>query len=300
MRLLLLGKNGQVGWELRRALAPLGELVALDRDGTPDLCGNLSDLAGLAATVRAVAPRIIVNAAAWTDVDGAERDPDAAMRINAEAPGVLAEEAARLGAWLVHYSSDYVYSGAGTRPWTETDTPAPLSAYGRSKLAGDEAVANSGARALILRTSWVYAARGRNFLRSILQLARSRDILSVVNDQFGAPTGADLIADVTAHALVALSRTGDDARGGLYHLAAAGETTWWEYARLVIAAAEQAGDGLRVTAGQVSAVPSEAYPRPAPRPRNSRLDVTRLENAFDLRMPDWRDGVRRTVQEILI
>ncbi|MBK9132672.1 MAG: dTDP-4-dehydrorhamnose reductase [Gammaproteobacteria bacterium] len=299
MRLLLLGKNGQVGWELQRALAPLGELIALDRSGTADLCGDLGDLAGLTATVRAVAPQVIVNAAAWTDVDAAEHDPEAATRINAEAPGVLAAEAARLGAWLVHYSSDYVYSGAGTRPWTETDTPAPLSAYGRSKLAGDEAVANSGARALIFRTSWVHAARGRNFLRSILQLARSRDILSVVNDQFGAPTGADLIADVTAHALIALAQTGEASRGGLYHLAAAGETTWWEYARLILAEAQQAGASLRVTAEQVTAVPSEAYPRPAPRPRNSRLSVARLEHAFGLRMPDWRDGVRRTVRELL-
>ncbi len=299
MRLLLLGKNGQVGWELQRALAPLGELVALDRTGAPGLCGDLSDPAGLVATVRAVAPRVIVNAAAWTDVDGAEGDPAAALRINAEAPRALAAEAARLGAWLVQYSSDYVYSGAGTRPWTEDDRPAPLSAYGRSKLAGDEAVIASGARALILRTSWVYAARGRNFIHSILGLARSRDILSVVDDQSGAPTGADLIADVTVQILAAVANDGDGRRGGVYHLAAAGETTWWGYARLVLAEAERAGADLRVTADRVEAVPSTAYPRPAPRPRNSRLDVGKLETTFGLRMPDWRSGVRRTLREIL-
>lgn len=300
MRLLLLGRNGQLGWELQRALAPLGEVVALDRSGTAELCGDLADLAGLAATVRRLAPQVIVNAAAYTAVDQAEGEPAAAMRINAEAPGVLAEEAARIGAWLVHYSSDYVYSGDGSRPWSEGDRPAPVSAYGRSKLAGDEAVTAATDRALIFRTSWVYAARGQNFIRTILRLARSRDILDVVNDQFGAPTGAELIADVTAHALAAVLRDAGSAdRAGIYHLAAAGETSWWAYARLVLAEAERAGAGLKVTADRVGAVPSGAYPRPAPRPRNSRLALGKLEAAFGLRMPGWEHGVRRVLQEIL-
>ncbi|MCB2038840.1 MAG: dTDP-4-dehydrorhamnose reductase, partial [Ottowia sp.] len=204
MKILLLGKNGQVGWELQRSLAPLGELVALDRQGAPGLVGDVSDLEGLAATVRALRPQLIVNAAAHTAVDKAESEPDLARRLNAEAPAVLAREAAACGALLVHYSTDYVFDGSGERPWREDDATGPLGVYGRTKLEGEQAIAASGCRHLILRTSWVYAARGGNFAKTMLRLARERERLTVIDDQWGAPTGAELIADVTAQAVAQL------------------------------------------------------------------------------------------------
>ncbi len=222
MKILLFGKGGQLGWELQRSLAPLGELIALDFDST-DRCGDFTNPVGLRDTVRAVCPDLIVNAAAHTAVDKAESEPELAHRINAEAPGALAEEAARLGAWLVHYSTDYVFDGSGTRAWTEADLPAPTNVYGASKLAGERAVAEATERHLIFRTSWVYAARGGNFAKTMLRLAQERDRLTVIDDQFGAPTGAELLADVTAHAALALRR--DPSLAGLYHLTAAGETS---------------------------------------------------------------------------
>ena len=298
MRILLLGKNGQVGWELQRALAPLGEVVALDRHGEQGLCGDLADLDGLAATLRALAPDVIVNAAAYTAVDKAESEPELALRINGEAPGVLAREAARLGAWLVHYSTDYVFDGSGELPWCEEAPTGPLSSYGRSKLAGEAAIAASGARALVFRTSWVYAARGGNFAKTMLRLARERDQLRVIADQIGAPTGAELIADVTAHALRQAIGSADGANlGGVYHLAAAGETSWFDYARFVLEQAERAGEVLKVGPEQIEAIPTSAYPTPAQRPLNSRLDTTRLRETFGLNLPDWRDGVARMLTE---
>lgn len=301
MKILLFGKNGQVGWELQRSLAPLGDVIALGRDGASGLCGNLVDHAGLADTVRRVAPRVIVNAGAYTAVDKAESDVETAFAVNGQAPGVLAREAARLGAWLVHYSTDYVYSGEGTRPWTEENPTGPLSVYGKSKLAGDEAVAAAGGRYLIFRVSWVYGVRGNNFIRTMLRLAQTRDTLKVVNDQFGAPTGAELIADVTAHAVAALGRAGSDiGLTGIYHLAAAGETSWWEYARLVLTEASQSGAALKVQPDQVAGISSDEYPVAAPRPRNSRLSLQKLESAFALKMPDWRSGVLRAVREMVL
>lgn len=301
MKILLFGKNGQVGWELQRSLAPLGDVIALGRDGAPGLCGNLADHAGLADTVRRVAPRVIVNAGAYTAVDRAESDVETAFAVNGGAPGVLAREAARLGAWLVHYSTDYVYSGEGTRPWTEENPTGPLSVYGKSKLAGDEAVAAEGGRYLIFRVSWVYGVRGNNFIRTMLRLAQTRDTLKVVNDQFGAPTGAELIADVTAHAVAALDRAGSDiGLTGIYHLAAAGETSWWEYARLVLTEASQSGAALKVQPDQVAGISSDEYPVAAPRPRNSRLSLQKLERTFALKMPDWRSGVVRAVREMVL
>ncbi|AJE22094.1 dTDP-4-dehydrorhamnose reductase [Azotobacter chroococcum] len=298
MRILLLGKNGQVGWELQRALAPLGELVALDRHGERGLCGDLADLDALAATVREIAPDAIVNAAAYTAVDKAESEPELALRINGEAPGVLAREAARLGAWLVHYSTDYVFDGSGESPWREDAPTGPLSVYGRSKLAGELAIAASGARALVFRTSWVYAARGGNFAKTMLRLARERDQLRVIADQIGAPTGAELIADVTAHALrQAMGSADASPLGGVYHLAAAGETSWFDYARFVLLQAEQAGEVLKVGHGQIEAIPTSAYPTPAQRPLNSRLDTTKLQETFGLHLPNWQDGVARMLTE---
>lgn len=300
MRILLLGKSGQVGWELQRALAPLGNVVALDRQGAEGLCGDLAQLDDLAACVRAVAPQVIVNAAAYTAVDKAESDPEAARRINGEAPGVLAQEAARLGAWLVHYSTDYVFDGSGNSPWQESDDTGPLSVYGHTKLAGEAAIAATGAKALVFRTSWVYAARGNNFAKTMLRLARERDTLNVVCDQVGAPTGADLIADVTALALRQVLSTPEDASlAGIYHLAAAGETSWYGYARFVLQHAQQKGMALKVSPEQIGAIGTDEYPVPAPRPLNSRLDTARLQHTFNMTMPPWQQGIQRMLNEIL-
>ena len=296
MKILLFGKRGQVGWELQRSLAPLGQIVALDYEGAGGLCGSFTDLAGLAGCVRTVAPDIIVNAAAHTAVDQAESEPELARTINALAPGVLAEEAGRLGAWLVHYSTDYVFDGSGKAPWQESDPTGPLGVYGKTKLAGEQAVARCD-RHLIFRTSWVFAARGNNFARTMLRLASERDQLQVVADQIGAPTGADLLADVTAHAIRSVQHRPDLA--GLYHLVAGGETSWHGYARHVIEHARAAGQAIRVDPEAIQAVPSSAYPVPAPRPHNSRLDTRKLQAAFDLVLPDWQTGVDRMLLEIL-
>lgn len=297
MKILLLGKNGQVGWELQRALAPLGEVVALDRRGHDTLCGDLAQLDGLAATVRAVRPDVIVNAAAHTAVDRAESEPALATLLNATAPGVLAREAAALGAWLVHYSTDYVFDGSGHQARQEDDPTAPLSVYGRSKLEGEQLIAQSGCRHLIFRTSWVYAARGGNFAKTMLRLATERDRLTVVSDQVGAPTGAELIADVTAHALRAVQARPE--LSGLYHLVAAGETSWFDYARHVIGWARARGHAVRVAPQAIEPVPTTAFPTPARRPLNSRLDTTRLREAFGLHLPPWQQGVERMLAEIL-
>ncbi|MFJ4110556.1 dTDP-4-dehydrorhamnose reductase [Pseudomonas sp. NPDC089758] len=300
MKILLLGKNGQVGWELQRALAPLGEVVALDRQGADGLCGDLADLDGLAATVRQLAPELIVNAAAYTAVDKAESEESVAARINAEAPGVLAREAAALGAWLIHYSTDYVFDGSGQSKWQEDAPTGPLSVYGRSKLDGERAIAASGARAVVLRTSWVYAARGHNFAKTMLCLAAERDVLNVVADQFGAPTGAELIADVTAHIIRQVTNQQDShSLAGTYHLTASGETSWHGFAQFVLAYASQKGIALRVAPERIGAISTEAYPVPAPRPHNSRLDVSKLEGTFKLKMPLWQQGVQRMLDEIL-
>ena len=302
MKLLLLGKNGQLGWELQRALGVLGDVVALDRSGAGELTGDLADLSGLAHTVQAVRPQVIVNAAAYTAVDKAESEPEMARRINAEAPGVLAQAAARQHALLVHYSTDYVFDGAGSAPWTEDAVPAPLSVYGQTKLAGEQAIAASGCQHLIFRTSWVYGARGGNFAKTMLRLAREREQLHVVADQMGAPTGADLLADVSAHAIRHLlppMRRNDLTPCGIYHVAAAGETSWHAYACFVLAQAQQAGQTLKAGPQQVLPIPSAAFPTPARRPLNSRLDTTRLQNTFGLTLPHWQIGVAHMLNEIL-
>lgn len=297
MKILLFGCNGQVGWELQRSLAPLGELVALGSAGADGLCGDLADSEGIARTIRTVRPDAIVNAAAYTAVDKAESEADRAVQVNALAPGVMAAEAAQLGAWLVHYSTDYVFDGSGSRPWREDDPTGPLSVYGRSKLAGEQRIAAAHARHLILRTSWVYAARGGNFAKTMLRLARERDRLTVIDDQHGAPTGADLLADVTAHALRSLAAGAG--QPGIFHVAAAGETTWNGYARFVVAQAQQAGQILKAGPEQVDKVPTSAFPTPARRPHNSRLDTSRFRAAFGLVLPSWEQGVTRMLHEIL-
>ena len=296
MKFLLFGKGGQVGWELQRSLAPLGQVVALDFDST-DLCGDFTNLDGLAASVEAVRPDFIINAAAHTAVDKAESEPELARTINALAPEVLAKAAQRIGAGIVHYSTDYVFNGSGDARWTETDQPEPLNVYGRTKLEGERLVAAACARHLIFRTSWVYAARGGNFAKTMLRLAGERERLTVIDDQFGAPTGAELLADVTAHALRDLALRPQHA--GLYHLTASGETTWHGYASHVLEIARAAGVSLKTAADAVAAVPTSAFPTPAQRPLNSRLDTSKLQATFGLTLPDWRSGVDRMVREIL-
>jgi dTDP-4-dehydrorhamnose reductase len=296
MNILLFGKGGQVGWELQRSLSVLGNVTALDFN-SQEHCGDFSNPAGLADTVRALRPDVIVNAAAHTAVDKAESEPELARTLNATAPGVLAEEAARLGAWLVHYSTDYVFDGSGSRPWVETDTPAPLSVYGRTKLEGEQLIQQSGAQHLILRTSWVYAARGGNFAKTMLRLAQERERLTVIDDQWGAPTGADLLADVTAHAIRQLQARPQDA--GLYHLVAGGETNWHSYAKYVLAQAQQAQPAIQLKASEVAPVPTSAFPTPAVRPHNSRLNTHKLQATFGLTLPHWQQGVARMLQEVL-
>ncbi len=298
MKILLLGKNGQVGWELQRSLAPLGELLALDRYSTP-YCGDLSKPEQLAQTVLAYKPDFIVNAAAHTEVDKAESEPELARTLNTEGPAALAKVASQLGAWLVHYSTDYVFDGSGTHARQEGEGTGPLSVYGQTKLDGEKAIEASGCKHLILRTSWVYAARGGNFAKTMLRLAQERDKLSVINDQHGAPTGADLIADVTAQAIRRVLNTQNISFSGVYHLAAAGETTWHGYASHVIEKAKAIKPDLPIKATEVAPVPTSAFPTPATRPLNSRLCTAKLKQAFGLVLPPWEQGVDRMLTEIL-
>jgi dTDP-4-dehydrorhamnose reductase len=300
VKILLLGKGGQVGWELQRSLAPLGQVVALDWDSA-DGCGDFTRPQELLQTVRSLAPQVIVNAAAHTAVDKAESEPELARLINATAVGELARQAQALGAWLVHYSTDYVFDGSGCRPWLERDVPAPLNVYGHTKLEGERLVQQSCERHLVFRTSWVYGARGGNFARTMLRLAAEREKLQVIDDQIGAPTGADLLADVTALALRQVcSQTGQaDRLAGLYHLTASGQTSWHGYASHVIEQARQRKPDLDLRVREVAAVASSAFPTAARRPHNSRLDTERLRQAFGLNLPHWQEGVDRMLTEIL-
>lgn len=291
MKLLLFGKNGQVGWELQRSLAPLGELIALGRDDV-----DLTDDNGLRQLIRRVSPDVIVNAAAYTAVDKAEEAQEEARVVNAIAPSIMAQEAGSIGAWMVHYSTDYVFNGSGVQYWLESDQPDPLNVYGRTKLEGEHAVGLCP-KHLIFRTSWVYASRGRNFAKTILKLAAEREQLSVIDDQFGAPTGAELIADVTAHILrfSGLSQS----LSGTYHLCAGGCASWHDFAVRVIEVALSTGVSLMVAPDAVKPIPSSAYPLPAKRPSNSRLDTSKLRETFALSLPAWEIGVNRMLEEIL-
>ncbi len=296
MKILLLGCDGQVGWELQRSLQPLGEVVALDFQSR-EFAADFSKPDALAATVAAVRPDLIVNSAAHTAVDKAESEPALAQAINADAPGVIARAAAASGAWLVHYSTDYVFDGSGDQPRDELAPTGPLSVYGRTKLDGEEQIRASGCQHLILRTSWVYAARGGNFAKTMLRLAGSKTELNVIDDQVGAPTGADLLADLTA--LMIRSARATPALAGTYHAVAAGATSWHGYAKLVIETARARGVPISVPADAIRPIPTSAYPTPAPRPLNSRLDTRKLRERFGLHLPDWESGVRRMLDEIL-
>ena len=298
LRILLLGKNGQVGWELQRSLAPLGNVLALDRHSN-DYCGDLSKTEQLAQTVLAYEPDFIVNAAAHTAVDKAESEPELAKLINAAAPAALGKAAAQVGAWLVHYSTDYVFDGSGTHARQEGEGTGPLSVYGQTKLDGEKAIVASGCKYLIFRTSWVYAARGGNFAKTMLRLAQERDKLTVINDQHGAPTGADLIADVTAHAIRRVLNTQNLSFSGVYHLVASGETTWYDYAQYTINQAKALRPDLPWKVADISPVLTSAFLTPAKRPHNSRLCNTKLQERFGLVMPYWQQGVDRMLSEIL-
>lgn len=292
MRILLFGGSGQIGWELQRALAPLGDIVAPGR-GDADF-EQPESLAGL---VQDVAAEVVVNAAGYTAVDRAEAEPELAQRVNAVAPGVLARAAARRGAWLVHYGTDYVFDGSGDRPWDEHAATAPLNAYGRSKRDGETAVRASGCRHLIVRTSWIHAPRRENFVTKILRLAHERTRLQVVDDQIGAPTGADVVADVTAHMLRAAVRRPD--LSGTYHAAASGSTSRLDCARLVVSVAARLRPGLLLDSAAIEGVPTARCATAAKRPLNSRLDTARLIRVFELAPPPWQAGVERTVAEAL-
>ena len=293
MKILLLGKNGQVGWELQRSLAPLGEVLALDRRSTSH-CGDMTNLEGLAETVRVFRPDVVVNAAADTAVDKAETDQQTADLVNALAPEVLARSCEAIGADLVHFSTDYVFDGSGQKPWVESDATGPVNVYGHSKLAGEQGIAKQGAKHVIFRTSWVYGTQGGNFAKTMLRLAQEREKMAVINDQFGAPTGAALLADITA-----LSLQQAQPLSGIYHLAAAGETTWHAYAEYVLQTAKLLKPDLHYTAKEVAAVPTSAFPTPAARPLNSRLDCSKLENALQLKLPAWQTGVDAMLSKIL-
>lgn len=293
-RILIIGANGQVGWELTRTLMPLGAVIALER--------NQCDLAHpelIEALIESVAPDVIVNAAAYTAVDKAEQEPGLAMTINAEAPAKLAAAARRRGALLVHYSTDYVFDGTKTSPYLEGDSPRPASAYGRTKLAGEEAIRSSGADHLVLRTSWVYAARGKNFLRTILRLASERDTLRIVADQFGAPTWARLVAEVTAlmlHQEIAC-RNGGTFKSGLFHLAAAGDTSWHAFAGAIVDGARARGAAL--TCRSITPITTAEYPLPAARPANSRLATDLLAARYGIVLPNWKSCMQLCLDEIL-
>jgi dTDP-4-dehydrorhamnose reductase len=303
MTILLLGKDGQVGWQLQRSLAPHGRVVACGRAEC-----DMSDLDQLRVLVRELKPKIIVNAAAYTAVDRAESEPLLAARINTEAPAVLAEESVQLGALLIHYSTDYVFDGKKSSPYVESDLTAPQSVYGRTKLAGEEAICATGCRSLVFRTSWVFGARGGNFVKTILRLAREKDSLSVVDDQIGAPTPAALIATVTGLVL-AMERctprglpTGrgvlpENEKNRIYHLAGSGFVSWYQFARTIVDFANATpGFDLRLKAENIVPISTSDYPTPAARPANSRLDCSRLESDFGLQMPDWRDYLARMMQ----
>lgn len=292
MKILLFAKNGQVGWELQRALAPLGELIALDKTQC-----DLSNSQQLQQTLSEHAPQIIVNASAYTAVDKAEEEPELAHAINATAPAIMASQAKQLGALLVHYSTDYVFSGEGTTPWLEDDITSPQNTYGKTKREGEEAIEQSGCNYLIFRTSWVYAARSQNFIAAMHRLMAEREALGIVSDQIGVPTSAELIADVSAHAIV---QTLQDAKKcGIYHLTASGETSWYDYAKLIADELLKAGVELKITLSAIKPIKTSEYPTPAKRPLNSRLNTQKIAIAFNLTMPNWQQGVKRAIAEKL-
>ena len=294
MKILLLGKNGQVGWELQRSLAPLGEVISLDRNGLNQWCGDLSKPEQIYQTIIDIAPNVVVNASAYTAVDLAETEQDMANLINYVAVGKIAEACAHIKALFVHYSTDYIFDGEGVSVFNEADALKPLNIYGKTKALGEQAIQNAQCNYLIFRTSWVFAQKGKNFLKTMLTLSQQREELSIIDDQIGAPTSAELIADVSAHAIVQTLR--DQTKIGIYHLVASGETSWFEYANYIFEQAKNLGVNLAIQ--QVNPIPTAAYPTPAKRPHNSRLNNQKIQHAFQIYLPDWKVHVQRTVVEV--
>jgi dTDP-4-dehydrorhamnose reductase len=295
MKILLTGKNGQLGFELQRALAPLGEVHAVDVEEC-----NLSDESAIRQLVRSVQPDLIVNPAAYTAVDKAESEPQLATAINTEAPRILGEEATSRGTWVIHYSTDYVFDGVKDGAYVESDPTNPQSVYGRTKRDGEAALQRACARNLIFRTSWVVGGHGNNFAKTILRLAAERESLNIVADQHGAPTSAALLADVTAQIVSRAQRDGlENFPFGLYHLVSAGETTWYDYARFVIEQAIASGKTLKVRPENIMPIATADYPLPARRPANSLLDTRIFRTTFDLQLPDWQGSVQHILQQIL-
>ncbi|MGF7409748.1 dTDP-4-dehydrorhamnose reductase [Providencia alcalifaciens] len=295
MKILLLGKNGQVGWELQRALSPLGELIALDRH-SKNYCGDLSNLDELAKTVEQLKPDVIVNAAAYTAVDKAENEPTLSKLINSDAVKTLAISAQKINALLIHYSTDYVFSGEGSHFWDENDKTSALNTYGKTKLDGEKNIHQYCSNHLILRTSWVYSTLGNNFARTILNLAQTREKLSVIDDQYGAPTSAELIADCTAIALVQTLL--DKKKCGVYHLVSSGSTSWYQYTKLITQEAQKRG--IELALKELSAIPAIDYPLPAKRPYNSRMSNNKFKKTFNIELPNWESGVKRLIKELSI
>lgn len=291
MKILLFGKNGQVGTALYSHLSSFGALLALDRHGEAGFCGDLSNFEGVSQTIRSFKPDIIINAAAYTAVDKAEREVDLAMLINAQAPAHLALEAKQANALLIHYSTDYVFDGSGDHAWLETDKPAPLNTYGRSKLEGERLIQASGCRYLIFRTSWVYAKQGQNFIKSILRLAQEKSTIQVIHDQIGAPTSADLIAEITVQAIQFCFKIKEN---NLYHLAPQGETSWYDYAHFIIEQARRHGAALPLKT--ISPILSQDYPSLVIRPLNSRLNTNKLCADLSICLPHWKKGVEASVE----
>ncbi|MCO8074277.1 dTDP-4-dehydrorhamnose reductase [Acinetobacter lwoffii] len=295
MKILLLGKNGQVGWELQRSLAPLGEVISLDRNGLSQWSGDLSNPDLIYQAILQIVPDVVVNASAYTAVDLAETEQDMANLVNHVAVGKIAEACAHIKALLVHYSTDYVFDGEGVSAFNEADALKPLNIYGKTKALGEQAIQNARCDYLIFRTSWVFARKGKNFLKTMLTLAQQRKELSIINDQIGAPTSAELIADVSAHAIVHTLQ--DQTKIGIYHLVASGETSWFEYANYIFEQAKSLGVNLAIQ--QVNPIQTTAYPTPAQRPLNSRLNNQKIQHAFQIYLPDWKVHVQRTVTEVL-
>jgi dTDP-4-dehydrorhamnose reductase len=289
---LVFGLGGQVGSELERALLPFGPVVAFTRRDV-----DIANAAALAQAIERCGPRLIVNAAAYTAVDRAESEPERAFEVNGAAPARMAEEALERGIPLVHYSTDYVFDGAKDAPYVETDAPHPLSVYGRSKLAGEEAIRRSGVRGVILRTSWVFGETGQNFVRTVLRLAGERDRLRVVNDQVGAPTPAALLADVTAHLVRAFDAEGWP-EAEIYHLTSTDHVSWHAYAQAIVATARELGIRLSLAPEAIEPIATEEYPTPALRPRNSRLDCTRIEQRLEIKLPGWRRYLQRMIERL--
>ncbi|MGN5051497.1 dTDP-4-dehydrorhamnose reductase [Aeromonas veronii] len=294
MHILLFGKNGQVGWELQRSLAPLGKLTVLSHD-SKDYCGDFLNPRGLIETIKTLKPDVIVNATGYTAVDLAEKEQDIAMKINAESVEVLAKEANKLGSLLVHYSTDYVFDGSGDKPWNEADHPSPVNFYGNTKLYGELAVQKYCHRHLVFRSSWIYSTYGDNFIKTILHLGLERETISIVHDQFGAPTGADLLADCTAHAIKLV--LDDASKCGLYHVAASGVTSWYEYALFIFDFAKKKNKKVRLK--EIIAAPSASFLREAIRPMNSRFNTEKFQREFNLILPEWKNGVERMLTELM-